>query len=214
MDTMDTPATAQRSMRADARHNYECLLRAAHEVVAEHGSDASLEEIARRACVGVGTLYRHFPNRQALLEAVFNHQMTALVARSDELLTSPSPGEALVTWLHDLLVFSTTYRGLSACVLIATLDENSEATKLSRAKSHVAAALLARAQEAGAVRADITSADVGRLIHGIALATEKLPDRLTQAERLFEIVLDSLWLQKPVPSEENISPEGESRQQR
>ncbi len=197
MDTLDKPASAQRSMRADARHNYECLLRAAHEVVAEHGSDASLEEVARRAGVGVGTLYRHFPNRQALLEAIFNHQMTAIVAKADELLTSPSPREALVTWLHDLLVFSTTYRGLSGCVLIATLDENSEASKLSRAKSRAAAALLARAQEAGEVRADITSPDIGRLIHGIALATEKLPDRLAQAERLFSIVLDSLWVQKP-----------------
>jgi AcrR family transcriptional regulator len=201
MGTIDTPASAQRSMRADARHNYECLLKAAHEVVAEHGSDASLEEIARRANVGVGTLYRHFPNRQALLEAIFNHQMTALVAKVDELLASPSPGEAYATWLHDLLVFSTTYRGLSGCVLIATLDENSEASKLSRAKSQAAAALLARAQEAGAVRADITSVDVGRLIHGIAMATERLPDRLEQAERLFALVLDSLRVQKPASEE-------------
>jgi hypothetical protein len=131
--------------------------------------------------------------------------MTALVAKADELLTSPAPGGAYVTWLHDLLVFSTTYRGLSACVLIATLDDNSETSSLCKAKSQAAAALLERAQEAGAVRSDITSVEVGRLIHGIALATEKLPDRLTHAERLFTFVLDSLQIQKSVTPEADIS---------
>jgi AcrR family transcriptional regulator len=84
------------AMRADARRNHERLLAAAAATFAEHAADdASLEEIARRAGVGMGTLYRHFPTRQALLEAVYRDQAEALHAGALELLNSPSPGEAL-----------------------------------------------------------------------------------------------------------------------
>jgi hypothetical protein len=82
-------------------------------------------------------------------------------------------------------------------VTIALLDENSSVSAAGRAKSKAAAALLERAQQAGVVRPDITSADVGRLLHGIALATEKLSDGAEQAERLLGFVLDSLWTKKP-----------------
>jgi len=87
-----------RPMRADAQRNYRLLVSAAIAAFAEHGADdASLEEIARRAGVGIGTLYRHFPTRQALLEAVYRDQVQVLRARAEELLGSSSPGEALST---------------------------------------------------------------------------------------------------------------------
>src|SRR5499433_1511780 len=96
------PAREPRPMRADAQRNYERLLSAAAAAFAEHGADdVSLEEIARRAGVGIGTLYRHFPTRQALLEAVYRDQVEALRARADELLVSVPPGAALAIWLRD-----------------------------------------------------------------------------------------------------------------
>src|SRR6266852_1321868 len=104
MSASGAPAPAHarepRQMRADAQRNYTRLLDAATAAFLEHGADdVSLEEIARRAGVGIGTLYRHFPTRQALLEAVYRDQAEALHARALELLSSPSPGEALATWL-------------------------------------------------------------------------------------------------------------------
>src|SRR6266487_4025102 len=97
---------ARRPMRADARRNYQALLSAANAAFIEQGADdASLEEIARRAGVGIGTLYRHFPTRQALLEAVYRDQVDALRARADELLGSLPPDAALVAWLRALVEF-------------------------------------------------------------------------------------------------------------
>src|SRR5713226_8945397 len=93
------PAAPSRARRADAQRNAERLLAAAREVFAEQGPDAALEEIARRAGVGIGTLYRHYPNRDALVEAVFRDRVEAAKARADALMTSTTPGEALTEWL-------------------------------------------------------------------------------------------------------------------
>src|SRR5215467_9234162 len=119
-----TPRPADRGMRADARRNYEKLLTAAAEAFTESGADdVSLEEIARRAGVGIGTLYRHFPARQALLEAVYREQVEALRARADELLASGSPGEAFAAWLRALVAFSSTKRSLTSA-MVATLGKD------------------------------------------------------------------------------------------
>src|SRR5215469_2028522 len=98
-------ATApERPMRADARRNYERLLAEAAAAFAERGADdVSLEEIARRACVGIGTLYRHFPTRPALLEAVYKDQVEGLGTLAAKLLTSESPGDALAEWVRALV---------------------------------------------------------------------------------------------------------------
>src|SRR5713101_3369404 len=113
-----TQRRADRGMRADARRNYERLLSAAAAAVAARGADdVSLEEIARRAGVGIGTLYRHFPTRQALLEAVYRGQVEALRATEVELLGSDSPGEALATWLRALAAFSSTKHSLTSALL-------------------------------------------------------------------------------------------------
>src|SRR5215472_6078720 len=108
MTTAGVPAPAvagdPRPMRADAQRNYARLLSAAMAAFTEHGADdTSLEEIARRAGVGIGTLYRHFPTRQALLEAVYRDQVEALRARADDLTGSDDPGEALAAWLRALM---------------------------------------------------------------------------------------------------------------
>src|ERR1700756_1323695 len=102
MSTTSGPGSAERPMRADAQRNYAKLLGAASEAFLESGADdVSLEEIARRAGVGIGTLYRHFPTRQALLEAVYRDQVELLRARAEELIATKPPAEALTTWLRD-----------------------------------------------------------------------------------------------------------------
>src|SRR5215475_11267672 len=119
-------AREQRPMRADAQRNYTKLLDAASAAFLEHGADdVSLEEIARRAGVGIGTLYRHFPTRQALLEAVYRDQVELLEARAEELLKTESPGDALADWLRALMKFSSTKHTLTSA-LLATLGKDSD----------------------------------------------------------------------------------------
>jgi AcrR family transcriptional regulator len=182
-------AQAGTPMRSDARRNRERLLAAATTAFSEHGADAPLEDIARRAGVGIGTLYRHFPTRLALQEGVFRNQVDAVCARGRELACAPSPGDAFFAWLHALSGYLATKRGLSRA-LIENLGRDSELiSSCSQMMKTTAAELLARAQEAGAVRADVSDMDVMRLVHGIAVATEHAP---ADADRLLSLMLDGL----------------------
>jgi AcrR family transcriptional regulator len=176
-------------MRSDARRNRERLLSAATAAFAEHGADAPLEDIARRAGVGIGTLYRHFPTRLALQEGVFRNQVDAVCARGRDLACDPSPGDAFFAWLHALSGYLATKRGLSRA-LIENLGRDSELiSSCSQMMRATAAQLLARAQDAGAVRRDVGDMDVMRLVHGIAVATEQTPG---DADRLLSLMLDGL----------------------
>lgn len=182
-------AGASRPMRADARRNYERLLAAAGEAFAEQGPDAPLDDIARRAGVGPGTLYRHFPNREALVEAVYRGEIAHLSARAYQLLEDQPPREALVEWLREEVRFATLKRGLVA-TLKAVVDRDSETYAWCHATLRdAAAALVTRAQQAGAIRPDVTPMDVLRLCHGVAVATEHAPD---DADRLLAVLIDGL----------------------
>jgi AcrR family transcriptional regulator len=185
-----------RPMRADAQRNYRLLVSAAIAAFAEHGADdASLEEIARRAGVGIGTLYRHFPTRQALLEAVYRDQVEVLSARADELLESAPPGEALMTWLRALVDFGSTKRSLTSA-LVATLGKDSEVVSACGAMMREsAAALLGRAQEAGEVRADASATDLLRLVHAISMVVDRPPVEDGQADRMIGLIADGLRYQ-------------------
>ncbi|MGO9083033.1 MAG: TetR/AcrR family transcriptional regulator [Streptosporangiaceae bacterium] len=187
-----------RAMRADAQRNRQRLLAAASAAFAEHGADdACLEEIARRAGVGIGTLYRHFPNRQALLEAVYRDQVEALSARADELLTAAEPGAALTAWLRALVAFSAAKSRLTEAML-AGLGKDSELLSSCGASIRDRAeALLARAQQAGVVRADAEAQDVIRLVHAVNIAAQRAPVDPGQTERLLGLVLDGLRPQPP-----------------
>jgi len=157
----------------------------------------SLEEIARRAGVGIGTLYRHFPTRQALLEAVYLGQVEALSARADELLASDSPEEAFAAWLRALVGFSSTKRSLTSA-MVATLGKDSELlSRCSKLIREAADELLARGQEAGVVRTDVNSIDVIRLVHGVSMVTEWAPGDPGQADRMLTLILDGL---RPQPA--------------
>ncbi|MGX7672353.1 TetR/AcrR family transcriptional regulator [Plantactinospora sp. DSM 117369] len=178
--------------RADARRNRDLLLAAAREVIAEHGTDASLRDIARRAGVGIGTLYRHFHTREALLEALLNENFDALHARANGLLASPAPGDALLTWLKELVAGSATYQGLPESIMNALANEES-GLHASCAQMRLAGGrLLERAQAAGSVRSDVTVSEVIALALGLAWAAERSVDAPDLAARLLATTMYGL----------------------
>jgi AcrR family transcriptional regulator len=193
MEAVGPASQAVPPKRADARRNYDRLLAAAAAAFAEHGADdVSLEEIARRAGVGIGTLYRHFPARQALLEAVYRDQVDGLDALAAKLLTAESPGEALGDWIRAFVAFGRTKRSLSSA-LVATIGKNSELmSACSMILRNRTDELLSRAQDAGEARADVQYADIFRLAHGLIMATEVTPSDPEQPERLLSLVVGSV----------------------
>ncbi|HKT03869.1 MAG TPA: helix-turn-helix domain-containing protein [Rugosimonospora sp.] len=176
-------------MRADARRNYERLLDAARVAFREHGADAPLDDIARKAGVGPGTLYRHFPNRDALIAAVYRDDVEELCALAYELLEAGPPEQALAGWMRAQLRHVQQKRGLGAAML-ASFGYDSELFAWCRDRLYEASgALLDAARAAGTVRADVRPPDLLRLGHGIAVAAERVPE---DADRLLGVVLDGL----------------------
>jgi AcrR family transcriptional regulator len=189
----DVTRLSQRPKRADARRNYEKLLAAAGEVFAENGAAASLEDIARRAGVGIGTLYRHFPTRQDLLEAVYIDEVEEMSRKAGD-LGDLEPWDALVTWLRQFVRYAATKRAL-ADEMMNTID--AEAPVFVSCRTAITAAgdmLLARAQEAGVVRPDTSFLDVGRMVAGIASIRTTDPG---QIERILDVALDGLRYTAP-----------------
>jgi AcrR family transcriptional regulator len=179
--------------RADARRNYDRLIAAAAAAFAEHGADdVSLEEIARRAEVGIGTLYRHFPSRQSLLEAVYADQVEGLELLAGKLLTAESPKAGLAEWLHAMVQFGRTKRSLSAA-LVEMVGKDSELLSSCAAVLRASLwALLERAQQAGEVRADVQAADVLRLAHALILAADWSAGDTGQTDRMLGLLMDGL----------------------
>jgi len=186
-----TEATTElltRPKRADARRNYEKVLAAAREAFAEGGEATSLEEIARRAGVGIGTLYRHFPSRQALLEALYVNEVDEL-SRSAHELDEADPWEALNGWFERLIAYLATKRALAA-ELTNYLDPDAPVFQSCRASLFAAGEpLLRRAQEAGMVRGDVDFSDVLHMVAGISKNTASDPK---QIERILRVALDGL----------------------
>jgi AcrR family transcriptional regulator len=179
----------ERPMRADARRNHRRLLSAAKTAFLEHGADAPLEDIARRAEVGIGTLYRHFPTRLALQAAVYQDEVDELCAKAYELAETEPAGEALAHWMRSFAGNATTKRGL-----MQTLKEVIDVRSDLFARCHdeireAAGAVLAQAQEAGAVRPEVTVADLLRLTHALSVATENAPE---STDRLLTYLIDGL----------------------
>jgi len=182
-----------RPRRADARRNYERLLEQARIAFAEFGVDASLDEIARRAGVASGTLYRHFATRLDLIEAVLAEQIAALVDLGRGLLTVEDEFDALSTWLRAALTHALTYRGLSAAVLNSAFDRgNGLASTWHADMFDVGAALLARARQSGVVVTDANAADVLKMVGAIAWATQDSQDGSAQADRLLTLLMKGL----------------------
>src|SRR4051794_8503133 len=160
-------------MRADALRNRAAIVAAAEDEVARHGADASLEEIARRAGVGSATLHRHFPTRQALLEAVFHDRVEVLCAQARDLIGSPDAGPALAEWLRAVAVYGATTRGLARSLLEGGREPGPPPDSTCEAMLVDAGGeLLRRAADAGAVRPQVSIIDLLTLINAISLATE------------------------------------------
>jgi AcrR family transcriptional regulator len=190
MSTIETPAQPllTRPKRADARRNYDKVLAAAREAFAEGGESTALEEIARRAGVGIGTLYRHFPNRQALLEALYLNEVEE-VCRSAAELDGADPWEDLNGWFESFIGYLATKRAL-AHELLDYLDQDASLFKACRSELFEAGEpLLVRAQQAGVVRGDVTIAEVIQMVGGIAKMPAGDP---SQTERILRIALDGL----------------------
>ncbi|MFE9848564.1 TetR/AcrR family transcriptional regulator [Streptomyces sp. NPDC005576] len=185
------PSSPRRPMRADARRNHERILAAAGAAIAQHGVEASLEEIARHAEVGSATLHRHFPSRQALLEAVFKDRVETLCAKARDLATEPDRETALVTWLRAVGAHAVTNKGLGAALMPGagdpTLGDTCH-TLIVNAGSE----LLARAHQAHAVRPEVTIAQLLKLVGAIALATEHDSDGAAETDRLLTLVIDGV----------------------
>ncbi len=183
-----TQTLLERPKRADARRNYEKVLTAAREAFAEGGESTALEEIARRAGVGIGTLYRHFPNRQALLEAVYVGEVEE-ICRSAAELDEADPWEALEEWFERFIGYMATKQALAA-ELLNYLDRDNELFKVCRTSLWAAGEpLLVRAQEAGVVRPDVTIGDVIPMVMGIAKIPAGDPE---QNAHMLRIALDGL----------------------
>ncbi|GAA1694232.1 TetR/AcrR family transcriptional regulator [Fodinicola feengrottensis] len=163
-------STASPRRRADAQRNYDLLLATAKEVFGEHGADAPLDEVARRAGIGNATMYRHFPTRRDLLVAVYADEVTALCARGEALLVADSPGDALFQWLRSFIAHVVTKQDLARSLMAGPAGLHSERFgQWHDAMLSTAGSLLVRAQEAGDVRADLPVRDVLWLANGIAL---------------------------------------------
>ena len=178
-----------RPRRADAQRNYEKVLAAAREAFAEGGESTSLEEIARRADVGIGTLYRNFPNRQALLEALYVDEVEEVCRAAVDLQEDGDPWEALNSWVERFIGYIATKRALAA-ELLNYLEPDAPLFHACRGTLFTAGEpLLKRAQEAGVVRSDVTIADVIQMVVGIAKIPTSEPE---QVERLVHVALDGL----------------------
>jgi AcrR family transcriptional regulator len=188
-----TEISPSRPMRSDARRNYEKLLAAGREAFTEDGSSASLEEIARRAGVGIGTLYRHFPTRQALLEAVYVEEVETM-CRSAAELADDEPWDALIAWLHRFVDYMATKEAL-AQELFTYLDRDADVFHRCHDAFYAAGEpLLVRAQKAHVVRPDAEIGDVVRMVAGIAKLATTTPE---QTLRVLDMALDGLRYQPP-----------------
>ena len=182
-------AVPSRPKRADALRNYEKVLTVAREAFAEGGESTSLEEIARRAGVGIGTLYRNFPNRQALLEALYVGEVEQISRYATELEKVEDPWEALSKWFESFVGYIATKRALAA-ELSNYLD--TDAPLFTGCRTMLFSAgdpLLKRAQDAGAVRDDVSIGDVIQMVVGISKVPTSEPG---QAAHIVRVALDGL----------------------
>lgn len=184
--------TTKRPLRADARRNRERLLTEALQAFDREGPDACLEDIARRAGVGIGTLYRHFPTRLDLQEAVFLDQMEELRRRGVELADDPDPLSALVSWLRLQVDMGSFKRKLGTAVMTAKHREGSPIQECYSRACDAGSVLLQRAKDAGQVRTDVELDDVTRLLHGVVLTGDEVPDNAARVSRLLELIVAGL----------------------
>ena len=185
------PAKPARKPRVDSVRNRERVLEAAKAVFAASGPAGSLEAVARQAGVGVGTLYRHFPTRQDLFEAVYRREVEQLVGLAAQLGADLPPLEALRQWIHANVEFVATKKGMSAALSVA-VNASSELTIYSIDRlGRALATLVGRAVEAGVIRDDIGSEDILRAVVGLCYTHDK-PGWQNNVHRLVDVFVDGM----------------------
>ncbi len=178
-------------MRADAKKNRSQILTVARDAVAEHGAEASMRDIARRAGVGLATLLRHFPTREALFEALLCTHLDALTQKADTLETSVSADEALLVWFRELVAFTQNYRGVVAMMAAAHTNPDSALYASCAAVHSAGARLLLRAQDEGTARADMTGDDLFALITALGWAVDQ-PSFAARADHLVYLMTSTI----------------------
>ena len=185
-------------MRADAKKNYEHVLEVARAVIAEEGVNASLREIARRAGVGIGTLYRHFPTREDLLEVLLREGFDSVTAKAAIFEAEQSTDVALVAWLREMVALTYSHRGVIASMAAAIDDEASALHDSCVRLKASGARLLARAQADGTARKDMEGLDLLALVSALAWLNDQAPFQ-SRTGHLFEIIAGAI-LRTPAPA--------------
>ncbi|MCS7478821.1 TetR/AcrR family transcriptional regulator [Umezawaea endophytica] len=185
------PGTDPKPLRADARRNRDRLLASASRLFVEQGLDATVDMIAKDAGVGMGTLYRHFPTREALIEAAYRTQLDAVCDAAADLVDSVGAEEALRTWMDRFLDYVTTKMGMKDA-LHAVVSSGGDPFAHSRQRLLDAlGTLLAATGGAGVTRTDVSTDDVLLSLSGVALAAGA-PERREQAGRMLDLLLDGM----------------------
>ncbi|MFF9645726.1 TetR/AcrR family transcriptional regulator [Kitasatospora aureofaciens] len=184
-----------RPLRADARRNREKILTAAAHAFTAHGLDAHLEHIAKDAGVGSATLYRNFPTREALIEAVYRNEVAQLCDAAPALLARTAPDQALRAWAHLFLDYAAAKYGMiEALRTIAATGSNPYGHSRERIQAAVTA-LMDACAAAGLIRTDVRPDDIAAALEGIAL-TSAGPEHRQRAERLLDLTLDGLAIRR------------------
>ncbi|GAB2851491.1 TetR/AcrR family transcriptional regulator [Actinocorallia aurea] len=192
--TTADPYIAQRPKRADGARNYDAILAAARAAFESHGSEASLEDVAARAGVAIGTLYRHFPTRAVLVEAATRDGLAALVAEADRLSAAPEPLAALQEWMTKAVHHCSVFRGLVGILSASMYDEGTPSHTMCAAMHAGGARLLTRARDTGAVRADFTAEDLFALITAAAWLRETTGPHHDGSSRMLRLALEGITL--------------------
>ncbi|WP_323990784.1 helix-turn-helix domain-containing protein [Nguyenibacter sp. L1] len=178
-------------MRADAKKNYDHIIEVARDVVAEDGVNASMRDIARRAGLGLATLLRHFPTREALFEALVCTKLEALTQKANELEVYPQPDEAILSWFREWIAFAQGQRGVIAMMAAAHSNPASALYAACAAVHSASARLLARAQAEGKARADVNGDDMFGLMSALGWLID-LPSFAPRADHLVQIVTSAI----------------------
>ncbi|TIP02286.1 MAG: TetR/AcrR family transcriptional regulator [Mesorhizobium sp.] len=187
--TRDAPA--QKPLRADAQRNRDRLVEVAAQMFASDGVDASLEEIAKRAGVGIGTLYRHFPTREHLVEVVYRREVEGLCHAADELAREHPADVALELWMQRFVDYIATKRGLATSLRLLLTTNSTLFSDTSGRVSGAMRGLVQSAAAAGKIRADIDASDVMHALGGIYSAPNT-PDWRERSGRLVKLLMDGL----------------------
>lgn len=190
--TVAAAAAPARPMRADARRNYDAIVHAAVEAFAASGTHASLDDIACRAGVGPGTLYRHFPTRDCLITAALVDSREELSRTASELLATDDPGRALDEWIFNLARHSSTYSGLPDTIAHALRDAQSPLGLSCQGMVDTTKDLLAQAQAKGAIRAEVTADDLNVLAGSVAWAASQGRRSDDDVRRLIGLIVGGL----------------------